>query len=111
MLRRPWKSSELRYVRENYTTVKASEIAEWLNRSEGAVHQVAWRFGLRKNDGRATRDWTPKEDEEILKVFDRLTKALNRTPSSIYGRYYRLKKAANEQAAKENPNRTTPPTG
>lgn len=44
-----WREEELQYLREHYPDGNTAEIAKQLGRTEGAVHQMAAKQGLRKS--------------------------------------------------------------
>lgn len=48
MIKRPWKTNELRLLRELYATNTASDIGARLNRSVSAILSRASEEGLRK---------------------------------------------------------------
>lgn len=61
---RPWMRGEEKYLRENYQTMTAKEIAGQLDRTENAINIKASRLGLRKS-----RDWTTSEIKMMQEIY------------------------------------------
>lgn len=60
---RPWMRGEEKYLRENYKTMTAKEIAVQLERTENAINIRASKLGLRKN-----REWKTSEIIKLQKL-------------------------------------------
>lgn len=106
---RKWTESEIDYLKENYTTLKYSEIGDALNRSQKSIEKKIINLNLRKNNklGRKSKRKTNnsnikkknrwnKEEEIYLSnnygtlSINELTNKLNRTPNSIFKKANRL---------------------
>lgn len=86
-----WKSSELKFLKDNYQTMTYKEIGKHLNRSEKSVSKVARILGYKKNSYDNTvecRMWTDAEIEQIKALANmysltRIAEKLNRTKSAV----------------------------
>jgi len=88
---RLWTEKEDNFLRSNWETKTAQEIASVLKRSVVGVYARAKKLGLK----RKTAYFTPEEDEFIITHYQHLTgrqiaEKLGRSPNSIHSRALRL---------------------
>lgn len=67
-IRKFWTSNEIEFLKENYSKIRSSEIAEQIGKTVGAIYQAANKWGLKSaNDGRFTRGKSNSPDTQFKK--------------------------------------------
>jgi len=98
-----WSGDEIRFLRDNYARMQASEIAKIVKRTVPAVQRMAGRMGLLAQSGRRTGGgkfdpvrvpWTLMEDRILRELYGRFTarelaEALGRSLLSVKGRIHK----------------------
>lgn len=91
-----WNAEEVEFLKNNYSKMKTSEIAERLNRNEASIISKAYNIGVKKEWDRPS--WSEEDVEKLLrfkkegKTYSEIAKILkNRTKKSCSLKYRSLK--------------------
>jgi hypothetical protein len=86
-----WTYSEISYIKTNYLVQSASEMAQFLGRTERAVRGIMYRENLVVNH---RREWTPEEEDQLREL------AMNYHPSDIARKLNRTETAITTKMSK-----------
>ncbi len=87
-MQRWWKTSEIKFIKENYGSLGPKEIAKRLDRKIAGVYNMAKKIGASKKQTRKYREWTDGELTFLRKRYQQyhtpyLAEILDRTKMAV----------------------------
>lgn len=101
-----WKTSEIKFIKENISTMTWSQIAQKLGRKKSAVTSYCYLILKLKKypDWIITPPWSKEEDETLLNLqhknsVEELSQLIGRSKYATKNRLYKLRKESKAKKA------------